>query len=120
MSPRELLIEINDLAMRASDDRLSPEQRRRFNELLESSEEARRALLFCGMMEAELAVHASEEAAQDRALEAIASNAIAGGYTPPKRKSRRPSEMQFSRWFLRGALACLVLCAAVLFYPRRP
>jgi ferric-dicitrate binding protein FerR (iron transport regulator) len=120
MELRELTIEISDLAMRASDDRLSTAQRQRLNDLLESSDDARRALLFCGMMEAELAVHASEEAAQDRALEAIASNAIAGGYTPSKRKLRRPSGMQFSRWFLRGALACLVLCATGLLFQRRP
>src|SRR3954453_7801653 len=109
MSPRELVIEINDLAMRASDDRLSPEQRRRFNELLESSEEARRALLFCGMMDAELAVHASEEAAQDRALEAITSDATANEFTPTERKSPRRKNIRFSRWFLRRAIACLIL-----------
>jgi ferric-dicitrate binding protein FerR (iron transport regulator) len=120
MSPRELVIEINDLAMRASDDRLSPEQRRRFNELLESSEEARRALLFCGMMDAELAVHASEEAAQDRALEAITSDATANEFTPTERKSPRRKNIRFSRWFLRRAIACLILCAAVLAFTLRP
>jgi ferric-dicitrate binding protein FerR (iron transport regulator) len=114
MASRPLIIEVSELAMRASDDRLSAAQREQLNELLESSEEARRALLFCGMMEAELAVHASEEAAQDRALEAIASNAGVDGYTPSKRKLPRRSEMRFSRWFLRGAIACLILCVAVL------
>ena len=44
MAPRDIIIEINDLAMRASDDRLSPEQQQRLNELLESNEDARRAL----------------------------------------------------------------------------
>jgi ferric-dicitrate binding protein FerR (iron transport regulator) len=120
MLSRELTIEISDLAMRASDDRLSAAQRQRLNDLLESSDDARRALLYCGMMEAELAVHASEEAAQDRALEAIASNAAAGGYTPSKRKSSRQSEMRFSRWFLRGAIVCLILCVAMLAFQHRP
>jgi hypothetical protein len=119
MDSRDLITEINDLALRASDDRLSPAQLERLNEMLESSDEARRALLFCGMMEAELAVHASEEAAEDRALEAITSDASANGYAPSMRKPARPRARQFPRWFWRAAIACLILCAAVLAFKGR-
>ncbi len=119
MSPRDLFVEICDLAMRASDDRLSGAQRKRLNDLLESSDDACRALLFCGIMDAELAVHASEEAAQDRALEAITSDASASAYTPTKRKRTRRRSSLFSRWFPRAALACLLLGVAAPFFISR-
>ena len=67
MLSRNLMAEISDLALRASEDRLSTAQQERLNELLESSDEACRALLFCGILDAELVVHASMGAAQDRA-----------------------------------------------------
>ena len=119
MVSRELIVEISDLAMRASDDRLNVTQRTRLNDLLESSDDACRALLFCGIMDAELAVHASEEAAQDRALEAITSDASAVQYAPSARKLPRRRDSRFSRWFPRVALTCLILCVAVLFFKGR-
>jgi FecR protein len=118
MLPRELIMEVSDLALRASDERLSTAQRNRLNDLLESQEDACRALLFCGIMEAELAVYSSEEAAQDRALEAITSNASANRWTPPDRRLPRRRDSRFSRWFVPAALICLCLCAAIPFLTR--
>src|SRR5262249_37548136 len=115
MLSRELIMEVSDLAMRAGDERLSTAQRNRLSELLESEDDACRALLFCGIMEAELAVYSREEAAQDRALEAITSNASVDRWASPTRKRPRRSDSRFSRWFFRAAVICLVSCAAIPF-----
>ena len=113
MLSRDLMSEISDLALRASEDRLSSPQQHRLNELLESSDEACRALLLCGILDAELAVHARAEAAQDRALEAITTEFQPTSMQP----ERTPRPIWRLRWWA-AAFGASLLAAAVFMFPK--
>jgi ferric-dicitrate binding protein FerR (iron transport regulator) len=105
--------EISDLALRASEDRLSMAQQERLNQLLESSDEACRALLLCGILDAELTVHARVEAAQDRALEAITAE-----FQPTEIRAERsrPRELRLGWWA--AVAASLLIAALIAFTPK--
>lgn len=110
MLSRDLMSEINDLALRASEDRLSLPQQQRLNQLLESSEEACRAFLYCGMLDAELAVNARAEVAQDLALEAITTEFQP---TPVRSEQSRAKRLRFG-WL--AIAASLILVAGISYY----
>ncbi|MBA3480790.1 MAG: FecR domain-containing protein [Pirellulales bacterium] len=85
MSSRRSHREIEDLALRASLGPLSPADKARLNELLESSDEACHALLMSFALDADLITHVRAVAAEERVL-----NAITGGAPRSDRKSRLP------------------------------
>ena len=120
MASRELTIEINDLAMRASDDRLSAAQRKRLNDLLESNEDARRASCFAELWKANWPFMPAK-----RPLRTERSKQLQATRRPMRTRHRSGNHGARARcgflgWFLRGAIACLVLCAAVLVFQHRP
>jgi ferric-dicitrate binding protein FerR (iron transport regulator) len=111
MSSRRIQREIDDFALRASQGALRPEDRARLNELLESSDEACRALLLSFSMDADLITHVRAEAAEERVL-----TAISGGREAADRASGRwrMASMHPLRW----AVAATVVGMAAWFAVR--
>src|SRR5690242_18426827 len=105
MYSRNLMSEISDLAMRARENRLSDAQAARLNELLEASDDACRALLFSGMVDAELMARAHEEAAQDRVLDAIEADSDPSDFAPVLTVPRQLGR-GWVRWLVRGMATC--------------
>ena len=85
MSSQHSHREIENLALRASQGLLSPADKARLNELLESSDDACHALLMSFALDADLITHVRAEAAEERVL-----NAITGGAPRSDRTSRFP------------------------------
>ncbi|HEX3598809.1 MAG TPA: FecR domain-containing protein, partial [Lacipirellulaceae bacterium] len=114
MASRNLMLEISDLALRARENRLSVVQLKRLNELLEASDDACRALLLSGILDAELAMHSRAAVAQDRVLEAIGNTAKekqlrepAEAFLPVTRS--QPRAKRSWRWVVGGVAACAMV-----------
>jgi hypothetical protein len=111
MSSRRVQQEIDDLALRASQGSLSPAEQARLNELLESSDEACRALLLNFVMDADLITQVRAEAAEERVLSAITGGGVraeAGARSSWRAISPRPL-----RWTVAAGLLGLAAWLAI-------
>jgi ferric-dicitrate binding protein FerR (iron transport regulator) len=110
--------EIRELSLRAADGTLTDMERARFNQLIETDDEACRLLLEYSMLDADLVFHARSEAAEDRA----AGGAIAGMIGKREAESgKRKAGLKSSarRGAALAAAACVALVAAWAIWPSR-
>ena len=102
-SSRQLQKDIRELSLKAADGVLSDDERARLNRLIESDDEACRALLQCTMLDADLIFHARSEAAATRAEHSASAPAT----TP----APRPRTIA-ARWA--GAIAVIAAATALV------